>query len=90
MKIINSTGSRGKVIGRNASALAEALAQGATSMSLSADAFSDGDTVTIGEEDLLITTAGLTCTGLTRGENSTDDSDTQPGRTLFWPGEASC
>lgn len=86
MKIIKSTGSRGILLRRNAATLADSLAQGATSMTLTEVAFSDGDVVTIGEEDILITAAGLACTGLARGEISTVDSDHAAGQNVILAG----
>ncbi|RKY24692.1 MAG: hypothetical protein DRP79_07415 [Planctomycetota bacterium] len=73
MQLIAQTGPRGKVIQQNATRLAQALAQGSTTMYIEKDVFSDNDVVTVGEEDILITAHGTTCT-VTRAQNGTTDS----------------
>jgi hypothetical protein len=81
MQIITQTASRGKVVSRNASILAQGLAQGAGTMYLDSDCFSDNDVVTVGEEDILITSHGTTCS-VTRGQNGTSDTAHESGANV--------
>ena len=70
--MITSTGPRGLVVAQNATTLAQQLDQASTTMYLAADVFDDSDLVTLGTEDVLITSAGTTCS-VTRGQNGTQD-----------------
>ena len=81
MQTIAQTSSRGKVVSQNATNLSQALSQGATTMYLEADCFSDNDIVNVGEEDILITSHGTTCT-VTRGQNGTSDTDHASGANV--------
>ena len=81
MQTIAQTASRGKVVSQDATNLSQALAQGATTMYLDVDCFSDSDIVTVGEEDILITSHGTTCT-VTRGQNGTSDTDHADGANV--------
>lgn len=81
MQTLAQTSSRGKVVARNAANLSQALSQGATTMYLDADCFSDNDVVTVGEEDILITSHGTTCT-VSRGQNGTSDNDHAAGANV--------
>ncbi|MEA2064397.1 MAG: hypothetical protein U9P14_11905 [Gemmatimonadota bacterium] len=69
MQVLAQTGTRGKVIGQNASALSQAMDAQATVMQCE-DIFSNNDVVTIGEEDVTVTAHGTNNT-VTRGTNST-------------------
>ena len=53
MQLVAQTGSRGKVVSQNATRLTAALAQGATTMYIAEDVFSNNDEVTVGEEELV-------------------------------------
>ena len=81
MQTVAQTASRGKVVSHNAANLAQVLSQGATTMYLETDCFSDNDVVTVGEEDILITSHGTTCT-VTRGQNGTSDTDHETGANV--------
>ncbi len=81
MQTVAQTGARGKVVSHNAANLAQALSLGAATMYLDTDCFSDNDVVTVGEEDILITSHGTTCT-VTRGQNGTSDTDHETGANV--------
>jgi len=81
MQLVAQTGPRGKVVSQNATRLAAALAQGATTMYIAEDIFSDSDEVTVGEEDIRIDSAGTTCT-VTRARNGTADTDHTDGSNV--------
>lgn len=70
MIIEETAGGRGKVVQVNMTVLGALLAIGAGTMQVAEDIFEDNDVVTIGEEDILITAAGPTCT-ITRAQNGT-------------------
>jgi len=81
MQLITSTGPRGVVVAQNATTLSQQLDQGAVTMYLAADAFADGDVVTVGGEDILIDSAGTVCS-VTRGRNGTQDVTHLPGANV--------
>ena len=60
-----------KVIGANATLLAEALDDSETSIDIDVDVFTEADVIRVGQEQILIGTAGTTCSGCTRGHNDT-------------------
>lgn len=74
MQIITSNGPRGTVVSWNTAQLAATFSKSATIMTINYDVFSNGDTVTCGEEDITIGTAGTSCTSCTRGVNDTTDA----------------
>lgn len=61
-----------KVIGANATLLNGAINNSVTTIVIDDNVFEDGDVIRIGQEQILVGTAGTTCTGCTRGYNSTD------------------
>jgi len=81
MDFVAQTGSRGKVVSQNATRLTTALAQGATTMYIADDIYSNDDVVTVGEEDIKITSAGTTCT-VVRAQNGTSDTDHADGSNV--------
>ena len=81
MQLVAQTSSRGKVVSQNATRLTAALAQGATTMYIADDIFSNNDVVTVGEEDIKITSAGTTCTVI-RAQNGTTDTDHADGSNV--------
>ena len=69
MQFLAQTGSRGKLVGQNSTALSQAMDSSTTEMHCE-DIFADSDVVTIGEEDVTITSHGTTNT-VSRGSNGT-------------------
>ncbi|HUU29389.1 MAG TPA: hypothetical protein VM123_16420 [archaeon] len=81
MQLAAQTGPRGKVVSQNSATLTQALAQGATTMHIAEDIFADNDLVTIGEEDILITSHGTPST-VVRGQNNTQDTNHANGQNV--------
>ena len=71
MELIAQTGPRGKLVAANMTTLAAALDDSGTDIEIAHDIFSDGEDLTLGEEDITAGTHGTTLGGCLRGVNNT-------------------
>lgn len=87
MQIITDTGPRGIVLRANSTTLGLDLAQGAAQMQLVRDVFSDGDTVTVGMEDIRVDSHGTLCQ-VTRARSGTSAGEHSAGQNVRLAGGA--
>lgn len=76
------TGKRGVLVTANATFLSAKLAIGASEMSINLNPFSNGDSITIDTEEILIGTAGKTST-ITKAQDSTSDLAHPLGQAVY-------
>ncbi|OGF98448.1 MAG: hypothetical protein A2Z86_01480 [Candidatus Glassbacteria bacterium GWA2_58_10] len=82
MELIAQTGPRGKLVAANMTSLAAALDDSGTEIEIAHDIFSDGEDLTLGEEDITVGTHGTTLSDCLRGVNDTAPAAHANGRQV--------